>query len=148
LKLISVTVQNFRSITTARRIPISELTTLVGPNNEGKSNILRALVIATNSLIAKRSPFRLTGGRRRRRVENRYDWATDCPLKLQRKPNSGSMITLEFDLSTAEIDEFHSSVGSKMALYPSPSRLVRKKKRLQYQNKGPDKKHLIAKQTR
>ena len=118
MKLISVTVQNFRSITTARRIPVAQLTTLVGPNNEGKSNILRALVIATNSLINRRPQVRViarsaTG---RRRVRNdRYLWTNDCPLKLQKNPSKGgSTITLEFDLSSEELVEFQKSVGSKL----------------------------------
>jgi putative ATP-dependent endonuclease of OLD family len=121
MKLISITVQNFRSISTARRIPISQLTTLVGPNNEGKSNILRALVIATNSLIQRRfrTPSRMSRvisvGRRRRARHDRYNWETDCPLKLQnRRPHKGSTITLEFDLTEAEIDAFQKSTGSKL----------------------------------
>jgi putative ATP-dependent endonuclease of OLD family len=117
VKLISVTVQNFRSITTARRIPIAQLTTLVGPNNEGKSNILRALVIATNSLIAKRAGYRVRSrltGRQRRARQDRYNWAGDCPIKLQKKPKAGSTITLEFDLPADELIEFQNAVGSKL----------------------------------
>lgn len=115
MKLVSVTVENFRSITTARRIPISQLTTLVGPNNEGKSNILRALVIAMNSLIARRSLGAIRFPTRRRRAHsNRYNWRTDCPLKLQNKKDKGSTITLEFDLSDGEVDEFYESIGSRL----------------------------------
>ncbi|MGE3144905.1 MAG: ATP-dependent endonuclease [Pseudorhodoplanes sp.] len=120
MKLVSVTVQNFRSISTARRIPIAQLTTLVGPNNEGKSNILRALVIATNTLIDKR-PGAMTRARRismpsrrRRGRQDRYVWVTDCPLRLQSKASNGSTITLEFDLSETEIEEFRVSIGSKL----------------------------------
>jgi predicted ATP-dependent endonuclease of OLD family len=54
MKLVSLTVENFRSITSARKIPISQMTTLIGPNNEGKSNILRALAIAMTSLLRHR----------------------------------------------------------------------------------------------
>jgi predicted ATP-dependent endonuclease of OLD family len=46
MQLQGITVQKFRSITAARKIPLDRMTILVGPNNEGKSNILRALVLA------------------------------------------------------------------------------------------------------
>jgi hypothetical protein len=46
---------------------------------------------------------------------SRYEWKTDCPLKLQAKgTENGSIITLEFDLSQEEIEEFHASIGSKL----------------------------------
>ena len=87
IRLVSLTVENFRSITAARSIPISNLTTLVGPNNEGKSNILRALVVAMNLLIARRDLVRRLPYRRSRRNQavGRYDWTRDFPLKLQMK---------------------------------------------------------------
>jgi hypothetical protein len=52
--------------------------------------------------------------RRRRGRQDRYVWVTDCPLKLQSKPDNGSTITLEFDLSETEIGEFRNSIGSKL----------------------------------
>jgi len=42
MRLIRFSVLNYRSITTAHKIEMSNLTVLVGKNNEGKSNILRA----------------------------------------------------------------------------------------------------------
>ena len=50
MKLKSFTVQKYRSIIAAKRIPVGRKTVLVGPNNEGKSNILRALITAMNLL--------------------------------------------------------------------------------------------------
>lgn len=46
MKLSSFSVVNYRSITTARKIQTNNMTVLVGKNNEGKSNILRALTLA------------------------------------------------------------------------------------------------------
>lgn len=51
MKLISFSITNYRSITTAHKIEISNLTVLVGKNNEGKSNILNALNTAMMTLI-------------------------------------------------------------------------------------------------
>ena len=44
--LTNFSVSNYRSITTAHRIQMSNMTVLVGRNSEGKSNILRALSLA------------------------------------------------------------------------------------------------------
>jgi predicted ATP-dependent endonuclease of OLD family len=116
-----VTVENYRSISAARKIQISQLTTLVGPNNEGKSNILRAIVIAMNQLVARRNPSRYVHvpsnriAMRRRRLLNRYEWAADCPLKMQTKGGeSGSKITLEFELSDQDVIEFYDAIKSRL----------------------------------
>lgn len=117
MKLVSVTVENFRSITAARSIPISNLTTLVGPNNEGKSNILRALVIAMTVLAGRRSIYRPSQFRRSRRLypAGRYDWLNDYPLNLHKKnPDGGSNITLEFFLTEQEKSDFKEEIGSNL----------------------------------
>ena len=41
MRLVSFSVTNYRSITKAYKLPIRQATILIGPNNEGKSNILR-----------------------------------------------------------------------------------------------------------
>jgi putative ATP-dependent endonuclease of OLD family len=46
MRLVSFSVQNYRSITKANKIKVGQSTVIVGPNNEGKSNVLRALVTA------------------------------------------------------------------------------------------------------
>lgn len=46
MRLSSFSVVNYRSITNARKIQTNKTTVLVGKNNEGKSNILRALTLA------------------------------------------------------------------------------------------------------
>ena len=44
MKIKSFTITNYRSIKKAYNIPLNEdMTILIGKNNEGKSNILRAL---------------------------------------------------------------------------------------------------------
>ncbi|GEM_PF-2918221 len=44
MDIVSFSVTNYRSLTKAYKLPIRRSTVLIGPNNEGKSNILRALV--------------------------------------------------------------------------------------------------------
>ena len=43
MKLLSFSVTNYRSITSAQGVTLSQKTVLIGRNNEGKSNVLRAL---------------------------------------------------------------------------------------------------------
>ncbi|WP_138945402.1 AAA family ATPase [Plantibacter sp. M259] len=43
MRLNEVSVSNYRSIAKQTRFTVGDLTTLIGPNNQGKSNLLRAL---------------------------------------------------------------------------------------------------------
>ena len=116
MKLISFSVANYRSIKSANKLKFGELTTLVGPNNEGKSNILRALVISLEFLRSARTE-RLYRGRlsyTRSGVE-RYSWDLDFPLSLQEKePDGASRFDLEFQLDESELLEFQIEVKSKL----------------------------------
>jgi putative ATP-dependent endonuclease of OLD family len=124
MRLVSLTVENFRSIMAARKIPIAQMTTLIGPNNEGKSNILRALAIGMNTLLGNRSgrPRSLmprhsliVGGRRRHNRPNVYNWESDYPLRLQGvQSTKSSLITLEFELTPTEILEFENAIESRL----------------------------------
>jgi len=50
MRLDAFTITRYRSINRAQRVPVGSFTVLVGPNNEGKSNILRALGAAFAAL--------------------------------------------------------------------------------------------------
>lgn len=52
MRLELFTVKNFRSINKAEKLPLGEFTVLLGPNNEGKSNILQAMVMGMLELSA------------------------------------------------------------------------------------------------
>ncbi|UWR45373.1 ATP-dependent nuclease [Phaeobacter inhibens] len=126
MKLVSFSVENFRSITTARKIPLSSYSLLVGANNEGKSNILHALTIAMNALVDwHRQVKRTSDGRvirsnpttlRRINRNGGFDWATDYPIGKQAKAtkNSKTNIILEFELSEEEIDAFRNDIKSSL----------------------------------
>jgi hypothetical protein len=45
LRLTKVTVSNYRSIGSKTTFELHNMTTLIGPNNEGKSNLLRAIAL-------------------------------------------------------------------------------------------------------
>lgn len=113
MKLISFSVTNYRSITTAHKIPLSNLTVLVGKNNEGKSNILNALNTVMTAMIIN-SDERLPNTpyfQRIRAKEIGYDWIRDFPLQLQaRKSGLESIFNLVFRLESSELEEFHKEI--------------------------------------
>lgn len=117
MELVSFSVTNYRSITKAYRLPIRTSTVLIGPNNEGKSNILRALVI-TLDLLSRIGGSRVQRGRLRsssERFSDSYEWQRDFPVSLQPKSQDGeSAFNLEFELSDVEIREFEKEVKSKL----------------------------------
>ncbi len=116
MKLVSFTVEKYRSITTARKIPVRQMTTLVGPNNEGKSNILRALVTGMHVLTRGTRPPISRGVSSRLSYERQvYNWKRDFPHNLQsRYPNGESVIVLEFGLTEREVQAFRDEIGSSL----------------------------------
>lgn len=118
MRLVSFTVENYRSIKRAHKIQVGDQTILVGPNNEGKSNLIRALVTAMEILRSSRV-VRVSGQTRtfvsRARSQSRYDWQRDFPQELQTsKPNGKSHITVEFELTPDEVGQFRSEIGSNL----------------------------------
>lgn len=113
MKLSFFSVTNYRSITAAHKIAISDTTVLIGKNNEGKSNILRSLQVAMLILqvhaanaITKRS-VRLYSD------EQPYDWKRDFPVQLQqRKATNQTIFKLEFLLDDDDIAGFKTEIGS------------------------------------
>jgi predicted ATPase len=114
MQLINFSVTRYRSIIKAYKLPCGQQTVLIGPNNEGKSNILRALVI-TLELLRRIGGIRIQKGRLRtsERYMEFYDWQKDFPISLQTKfPEGESVFTLELQLSEEEIAEFGKEVKS------------------------------------
>lgn len=117
MKLISFSVTNFRSITKAYKIPLSDMSILIGKNNEGKSNLLKALDLVLRILRkhAENGRFEINNSFFRRIETNSYDWKRDFPISLQsRKSNWFSIFRLEFDLLQEEIVEFKEKLGSNL----------------------------------
>jgi putative ATP-dependent endonuclease of OLD family len=117
MQLVSFSVTNYRSITTAYKLPVRQSTVLIGPNNEGKSNVLRALVTALEVLQTLERRRILAGRLRSFTVDSRetYYWPHDFPISLQaKKPDGESVFELEFRLTPGEVDEFYREVGSNL----------------------------------
>ena len=106
MRLVEFSVTNYRSITSAHKIALKNLTVLVGKNNEGKSNLLRALNVAMNAVI-----FHSRNGGRPLNYYKQldYDWHRDFPLQYQERTSGlESIFRLNFRLEDDELNEFHS----------------------------------------
>lgn len=118
MELVNFSVTNYRSITKAHKVSVSHTTVLIGRNNEGKSNLLRALDVAMTSL--QRHALEHRFGRRTarpisRRDERTYLWERDFPINLQaRKSGTQTIIRLEFQLNGDEVDEFKGTIKSNL----------------------------------
>ena len=118
MKLVNFSVTNYRSITKAHKVLVSDTTVLIGRNNEGKSNLLRALDVAMTSL--QRHAFEHRLGRQTvryisRRDERTFLWERDFPVNLQgRKSGTQTIVRLEFRLNEEEIDEFKANIKSSL----------------------------------
>lgn len=111
MKLVDFSVTNYRSITTAHKIVLRNLTVLVGKNNEGKSNLLMALNIAMQAvmlhskIVENSSPFSI-------RNNFGYSWQRDFPVQYQTRRNGlESIFKLHFRLEEQELSEFHNCTG-------------------------------------
>lgn len=118
MELVNFSVTNFRSITKAHKVSVSDTTVLIGRNNEGKSNLLRALDVAMTSLQRHAMDHRF--GRRgvrslSRRDEKTFYWERDFPINLQeRTSGTQTIIRLEFLLNDEEINEFKDKIKSNL----------------------------------
>lgn len=111
MKLVAFAVKNYRSIQSTPRVELSDLTVLVGPNNEGKSNLLSALVCAL-SLAQDRNV-----GARRTLLSSTsaYDYERDFPVGMRDGAKKATTkFDLEFELDAADQVAFKAAVGSKL----------------------------------
>jgi putative ATP-dependent endonuclease of OLD family len=112
MQLIQFSATNYRSITSAHRITFANVTVLIGRNNEGKSNLLRALEAAMNLLKqhARASPNR---NRRLLIGDVAYIWQRDFPIQFQhRRASTQTILKLEFSLDEDECRQFKDEIGS------------------------------------
>lgn len=97
MKLNSYCVYNFRSVRDSGWVECSDITTLVGVNESGKTNMLKALW--------KFNPVR----------EGKIDVLHDMPVtmlsELRNKTQEVKFISVKFDLDESDIDELESLTG-------------------------------------
>lgn len=129
MQLRFLEVQNYRSIKSAKRLELSNITTVVGSNNEGKSNLVRALECAISTLrMADRSASSFAWNSpgfskilgRRLHVSGIYRTERDFPLFLSGNSSAKTTLRLTFELSETECEEFatkfHSQINSSLPI--------------------------------
>lgn len=111
MRLTYFTVSNYRSITNAYKLNLQNMTILIGKNNEGKSNLIKALNLAMKIV-------EFSGNFKRRIIPHQlYVWRDDFPVGLQNKTklrNKNTEFRMDFKLSGEEITAFHEKVGSNI----------------------------------
>ncbi len=123
MRLVKFTVEKYRSILAKSVLPISDYTVVLGPNNQGKSNLLRGLSVALRIMQrALEFPFAyrrsvLKSISSRYLVRELYDWETDYPIQKQRSKTirgssrKFSVFILDFKSDEGEKDEIAHKIG-------------------------------------
>lgn len=113
MNLSYISITNYRSITGAYKIDMSNLTVLLGQNNEGKTNIIRAIKLGMSIIqdiemfYPKRKIMRRFG----------YDWHEDFPIALQNSRKlieKKTTIRFDFQLSSEESIELSARINSNI----------------------------------
>lgn len=117
MKLESFSIKNYRSITKAYKISLHNSTILVGKNNEGKSNILKAMALSFEIL----EKYYLYKGKvpdlSHFSVNNNYKWNRDFPINSQEKESrsKSTNFELEFNLTKEELLELNKLLNCKLS---------------------------------
>jgi len=114
MKLTYLSIRDYRSITRAKLDNLQSSTILIGPNNEGKSNVLQALNACLTLLRSERH-IRSGDNLQLRYDRESFDWSTDYPIQKQATNKTGeSIFELHFQLSEPEQADFYKATGSKL----------------------------------
>lgn len=114
--LDSISIKNYRSIFEIKNLKFSDtLTTFIGKNNQGKSNILKAIDLVFQC-INMQSEMAL--GRRPylfRDID--YRWENDFPVQKQNrgKYDQTTKISIALLLSEQEIEDYSKNIGFRIA---------------------------------
>lgn len=115
MKLTYFSIENYRSISKAAFRDLSNVTILVGPNNEGKSNVLQALHTCLTLLSNEQFLVQRTENVRIRYERGSYDWESDYPINKQAKnPEGHSAFELHFSLTDEEQRAFFDFTASRL----------------------------------
>ncbi len=104
MRLSNISIQNYRSITSAKEIPLEDYCIILGKNNEGKTNVLRAINLGMVTLLRGSQGGKVSP---RIRIRNFYDFERDYPVSLK---NNGKLyptkLVLQFILTEEERNNF------------------------------------------
>lgn len=116
MKLRTFYVRSYRSIVEATLDNLQQYSVIVGPNNSGKSNLLRAIYISLS--IALDGDFQRARRNRQYsyayRGEN-YNWARDIPILLKHDKNASTTFKLTFEFNDEEKADFKKQFGINLS---------------------------------
>lgn len=117
MKVVSFTVKNYRSIVEAHKIMLDDYNVMLGKNNEGKSNILRALSVCLSCINDYRR-FRYMVHRDYKMYNKTYSWENDFPINLRNRRNGRkSIFELELYLDEKELSNFNSNLHTRISVH-------------------------------
>ncbi|CAJ2230666.1 ATP-dependent nuclease [Companilactobacillus paralimentarius] len=117
MRIQKFTVSKYRSIIRAKNITMGKYTVLVGKNNEGKSNLIRALNLAMNnmSVIVNDNISPIGKGwninNLYRYSDNSYSYDIDFPKNIAARTTDSTVIQLHFDLTEDDISNFRKELN-------------------------------------
>lgn len=127
MRLNKVSVRKYRSIDKVAAFEVDDFTVLLGPNNQGKSNLLRATVLAMQIIESwarfpappkqVRINMLRSMARQNRNMHDSetvaYDWERDFPVfsRGRKGASRSTNILLDFKLDAQEQAEFKSATG-------------------------------------
>lgn len=112
MRLESFQVNYFRSIKNSEPIHLNQKTIIVGKNNEGKSNYLKALNIALSILLDRRRFEYIIRRRRYLSDDYTFNWERDYPVNLQdKKKQPNTKFILTFNLTNEDVENIKSLIN-------------------------------------
>ncbi len=112
MRLESFQVNYFRSIKNSEPILLNQKTIIVGKNNEGKSNYLKALNIALSILLDRKRVEYFILRRRYPGDDSVFNWERDYPVNLQdKKKQPNTKFILTFNLTNEDVENIKSLIN-------------------------------------
>lgn len=116
MKLRTFFVKSYRSIVEATLDDLQQYCVIVGPNNSGKSNLLRAIYISLS--IALEGDFQRARRNKQYSYTYRgesYNWVRDIPVSMKDDKNASTTFKLTFEFSDEEKAEFKNKFGINLS---------------------------------
>lgn len=116
MQLRTFYVKSYRSIVEGTIQNIGDYCVIVGPNNSGKSNLLRAVLVSL--AIALDGDFKRS--RRNRQYSytytgDDYNWIRDIPASLRDEERASTIFKLTFEFSEVDREEFKKEFGINLS---------------------------------
>lgn len=114
--LASISIKNYRSIFEIKNLKFSNtLTTFIGKNNQGKSNILKAISLVFQCINLQSEP--VYGRRIYLSRDIDYRWENDFPVQKQNRERytQSTNISIALLLSEQETEDYFKSIGFHIA---------------------------------